>query len=60
MCGRIEMVFELDETFNSKVKFRNDTTVPIKDKGKFSIKLKNGSQNLSLMCYMFHVFIKIC
>ena len=43
MCGRKEMFFELDKTFNSEVKFGNDTIVPVKDKCKISIQLKGGS-----------------
>lgn len=39
------MFFELDETFNLEVKFWIDTKVPIKGRGKLSIKLNNGFQN---------------
>lgn len=37
------MFFELDKTFNSEVKFGNDTIVPVKDKGKILIQLKDRS-----------------
>ena len=35
--------FELDETFNLKVKFENDTIVLIKGRGKIFIKFKDES-----------------
>ena len=43
MCGREEMLFKLDKTFNLEVKFGNDIIVPVKDKGKIFIQLNNGS-----------------
>ena len=45
LCGRIDMFSELDEAFNLEVKFWIDTKVPIKGRGKLSIKLNNGFQN---------------
>ncbi|TXG50951.1 hypothetical protein EZV62_023475 [Acer yangbiense] len=45
MCGRKEMFSELDETFTSKMKFGNNSKVPVMGKGKISISLKDGSKN---------------
>lgn len=45
MCGKKYMFSKLDETFDSEVKFQNNTTVPIKGRGKISLKLKDRSQN---------------
>ncbi|KAI9185791.1 hypothetical protein LWI28_010684 [Acer negundo] len=48
MCGRKEMFSELDETFASEVKFRNNSKVPVMGKGKISISLNDGSKNTIL------------
>lgn len=45
MCGSKESISELDESFSSKVRFGNDTRLPVKGKGKISTRLKNGGQN---------------
>ena len=43
MFGRKEMFSELEKTFNSKVKFGNESVVPVRSKCKISIKLKDKS-----------------
>ena len=43
MFGRKEMFFELEKTFNSEVKFGNESVVPVRIKCKISIKLKDKS-----------------
>ena len=43
MSGRKEMFFELEKTFNSEVKFGNESVVSVKSKCKISIKLKDKS-----------------
>ena len=43
MFGRKEMFSELEKTFNSKVKFGNESVVPVRSKCKISIELKDKS-----------------
>ncbi|KAF7838842.1 Retrovirus-related Pol polyprotein from transposon TNT 1-94 [Senna tora] len=45
MCGKKELFSSLDESFNSLVKFGNNTNIPILGKGQISIRLKDGTQN---------------
>ncbi|KAF7820234.1 Retrovirus-related Pol polyprotein from transposon TNT 1-94 [Senna tora] len=45
MCGKKELFSSLDESFNSSVKFGNNTNIPILGKGQISIRLKDGTQN---------------
>ncbi|KAF7821882.1 U-box domain-containing protein 32 isoform X1 [Senna tora] len=51
MCGKKEMFSSLDESFNSSVKFGNNTNIPILGKGQISIRLKDDTQN-----FIFDVF----
>ena len=46
MCRKNELFSALDETVRSRVKFGNNTNIPILGKNQISIKLKDGSQNL--------------
>lgn len=45
VCVRIKSIGEVDETISSEVRFGNNREVPVKEKGKISIKLKNGELN---------------
>ena len=53
MCGKKEMFFDFDESFQTFVRFGNDEMVPILGKGKIKIILQNGSSNyVSDMVYV--------
>ena len=45
MCGHKEIFTELDEFVRSYIKFRDASTISIKEKCKIYIKLKDGSFN---------------
>ncbi|GKV47387.1 hypothetical protein SLEP1_g54294 [Rubroshorea leprosula] len=45
MCGKKEFFVDLDESYRSKVKFADESTVPVMGKGRILIKLKNGDHN---------------
>lgn len=45
ICGRKKLFFKLDETFDAKVKFWNNTMIPINGRGKISIRVKDKSHN---------------
>ncbi|GKV49915.1 hypothetical protein SLEP1_g56638 [Rubroshorea leprosula] len=45
MCGKKEFFVDLDESYRSKVKFADESTLPVMGKGRILIKLKNGDHN---------------
>lgn len=53
MCGNKALFAELDESFHTRVKFADDSSIPVMGKGMILIELKNGIRNLSLMCFMY-------
>ncbi|XP_026451797.1 uncharacterized protein LOC113352154 [Papaver somniferum] len=44
MCGRKDLFERLDESVRSTVKFGNNSTIPVMEKGRIGIILKNGSK----------------
>ncbi|XP_026378735.1 uncharacterized protein LOC113273192 [Papaver somniferum] len=51
MCGRKELFNSLDESVRSIVKFGNNSTIPVMEKGRIGIVLNNGAKT-----YIMDVF----
>ncbi|KAJ0963177.1 hypothetical protein J5N97_028299 [Dioscorea zingiberensis] len=44
MCGKKDLFADLDESFNTAVKFADDSSIPVMGKGQIFINLENGDQ----------------
>jgi len=51
MCGKKELFADLDDSFRAKVKFGDGRFIPVTEKGRILITLKNGDPR-----YIYDVF----